>query len=231
MPAPLAPMTATVSPSRPSSDDRTAPGSRRRTHRAPRRREQGSESAPSHVDLAHLRASDHACGSPSAMKRADVQRHRRSTTATSACTMCSIQTIDTPPRVMSLDEVDQGVHSRSVRPPAISSSRSTRGWSQAPGRVRAACGRAASRLPASGWLSRRGRNVRACPMQPSYTSRSRRPRAEDGADDQIFEYLMPPKGGVSGTSGRCPWCSARGGSRVMSRPAKARGRHPAPRCR
>ena len=198
LPAPLAPITATASPAERPSRRRTAPGSRRRTHRGRRTASNGgSGHRPRSPDRFRppvgLRIT--ACGSPSAMKAPLCRTSRRSMLATKACTTCSIQMIETPLRLTSLMRAISTWHSCSVRPPATSSSSSTRGC----GRERAreleplaveqgeACRRA-------GWPCRRGRSGRESPCS------DRRRRARGGrppkaaATTRFSNTLMPPNG-------------------------------------
>ncbi len=108
---------------------RTAPGNRRRTTGGSRRQ--------ADVRHGHPRPCRQICTSALAMHVA-AARHRRScvpklttisrsATDSSACTTCSIQTIVTPEACTSRIAASSDWHSRSVSPPAISSSSSSFG--------------------------------------------------------------------------------------------------------
>src|SRR6516165_6225814 len=62
-------------------------------------------------------------GSPSTILRPKFRTAKRETTASSACTMCSIHTMVTPDCLIFWISATSSTHSASVRPPAISSSR------------------------------------------------------------------------------------------------------------
>ena len=117
LPAPFAPMIATVSPSLDARGRcRTAPGSRRRRPSSPC----VSSSAIAGVtprcpyrSRAPRREAITARGSPSAILRPKLSTTSRSTTASSACTTCSIQTIVMPRGVDVADRRDQVVRIRS----------------------------------------------------------------------------------------------------------------------
>ena len=68
-----------------------------------------------------------SCGAPSAILRPKLSTTSRSTTASRACTTCSIHRIATPVWRISRMVATSSRHSPSVRPPAISSSSRSRG--------------------------------------------------------------------------------------------------------
>ena len=116
-------------------------------------------------------------GSPSAMTRPASMQTSRSTTWTSTCTMCSIQTIAMPRRAVAGWSRRSSAASASVRPPPISSSSSTCG-SVASARAssrRLRCSR--PRLSARRFASSISPHSSSTSMQRVVGVRPRRPRA------------------------------------------------------
>src|ERR1700730_12077199 len=112
----------------------------------------------------------------------------RSTTAVSACTTCSIQMMETPPRRIVRISSTSGLHSCSVRPPATSSRRRTRG---PVARARASSNRLRSRsvrLPAVRLALSASAHSSSSSTQRTGTVRSLWPVPTPGRHYEILEH-------------------------------------------
>ena len=130
-----------------------------------------------------------ARGSPSAILRPKFSTTRRSTTASSACTTCSIQTMVTPRPLDVADGGDErGAFSLGQAAGDLVEQQQARLAWQERAPARAACARAASASRRDGWRAPRGRCARRISAQASTASRSRRPLAVDRGDQQVLEH-------------------------------------------
>ena len=208
LPAPFAPMMATVSP-RPARDrHRTAPESRRRWAVRPAVCRSGAvmPRSPDRFPAPRARPSP-SSGRADHQHAAEVQHHQPSDDARSArAATCSIQMIVVPSRMDRRGWCStSSPHSPSVRPPAISSSR--RGGARWPGRgpVPAACAAAAAaRRPDVGHGGKPGARP-GCPgRSPVRLGRAGPPPKRRG-DQQVFDRRSDSRRAAeSGTTGRCP---------------------------
>ena len=121
-------------------------------------RASSARSSPRYTDAHLVRLAMTSCGSPSISLRPESTAIMRSTTRSSACTMCSIHTIATPVARISLDGLDE-FEDLGLGEPAgdLVEQQQTAAASRVPGQARDACDRAASANRRRRWP------CRACP--------------------------------------------------------------------
>src|SRR2546423_7792121 len=146
------------------------------------------------------------------MTRPASMQTRRPTTRTSTCTMCSIQTTAMPRSRSSLTVATSSTAWASVRPPPISSSRSTRG-SVASARASSSGLRSSNPSVSARRLARSARpQSSSASMQRSYAAAPRRPPPVAAPTKAFSNTVIPP-------NGRGTWCA---------RPMPSRQRSAAP---
>ena len=164
-----------------------------------------------------------SCGSPSISLRPASTATIRSTTRSSACTMCSIHTIDTPAARISLIVSTSSRTSPSVSPPAISSSSSKRGLRrQRPGELEALAVEQGQRARNDvGLVDHAGPFAAPRPQLPLSTP-ANRPTAPNVLPTSTFSNTVRPSNGrgICAVRPMPRWHRAWADSLVMSAPAR-----------